>query len=181
MKIYFEKTNGNNLVIITDGETAKIFDAAPSGIYEGVDLCAEDAADRLRDKFQALEASGELNDFNDIYSPDEMPAEELAEELEMAELVYETQREEKMKVNFEQLKQLNYDDGKALLLSMGYVAGEVGTTESNVSEWAQDEYFRLYDDDGEEVDVVSWEIYGNGQDEEVEIVREGWSDSLRGC
>lgn len=89
-----------------------------------------------------------------------------------------------MKVNFEQLKQLNYDDGKALLLSMGYVAGEVGTTESNASEWAQDEYFRLYDDDGEEVDVVSWEIYGNGQDgedEEVEIVREGWSDSLRGC
>ena len=88
-----------------------------------------------------------------------------------------------MKVNFEQLKQLNYDDGKALLLSLGYVAGEVGTTESNVSEWAQDEYFRLYAEDGEEVDVISWETYGNGQDsedEEVEIVREGWSDSLRG-
>ena len=93
MKIYFKKTNGNNLVVITDGETAKVFDAAPSGIYEGVDLYAEDAADRLRDRFQALEASGELNDFNDIYSPDEMPVEELAEELEMAELVYETQRE----------------------------------------------------------------------------------------
>ena len=28
MKIYFEETNGNNLVIITDGKTAKIFDAA---------------------------------------------------------------------------------------------------------------------------------------------------------
>lgn len=48
MKIYFEKTNGNNLVIITDGETAKIFDVAPSGIYEGVDLYTEDAADQLR-------------------------------------------------------------------------------------------------------------------------------------
>lgn len=88
------------------------------------------------------------------------------------------------KVNFEKLKKLNYEAGKALLLSMGYVAGEVGITESNVSEWARDEYFRLYDDDGEEVDVVSWETYGNGQDGEdgaAEIVREGWSDSLRGC
>ena len=93
MKIYFEKTNGNNLVIITDGEMAKIFDAAPSGIYEGVDLYAEDAADRLRDRFQALEASGELNDFNDIYSPDEMPVEELEEELELAEMVYESKKE----------------------------------------------------------------------------------------
>lgn len=89
MKIYFERTNGNNLVIITDGETAKIFDAAPSGIYEGVDLCTEDAADQLRARFQGLEEAGELNDFNDIYSPDEMPVEELAEELEGAELVFE--------------------------------------------------------------------------------------------
>ena len=89
MKIYFEATNGNNLVIITDGETAKIFDAAPSGIYEGVDLYADDAADRLRARFQELEEAGELNDFNDMYSPDEMPMEDLAEELEGAELVFE--------------------------------------------------------------------------------------------
>ena len=97
MKIYFEKTNGNNLVIITDGEMAKIFDAAPSGIYDGVDLYAEDAADQLREKFRALEESGELNDFNDIYSPDEMPVEELAEELEGAELVFEKEWEKKVK------------------------------------------------------------------------------------
>lgn len=89
MKVYFERTEGNNLVIITDGENAKVFDAAPSGIYEGVDLYAEDAADQLREKFQALEESGELNGFNDIYSPDEMPLEDLAEELEGAELVFE--------------------------------------------------------------------------------------------
>ena len=97
MKIYFEKTNGNNLVIITDGETAKIFDAAPSGIYDGVDLYAEDAADQLREKFRALEESGELNGFNDIYSPDEMPLEDLAEELEGAELVFEKKEGKAMK------------------------------------------------------------------------------------
>ena len=89
MKVYFEETNGNNLVIITDGETAKIFDAAPSGIYEGVDLYAEDTADQLREKFRMLEQSGEINDFNDIYSPEEMPIRELTEELDNAELVFE--------------------------------------------------------------------------------------------
>ena len=92
MKIYFEKTNGNNLVIITDGETVKIFDAAPSGIYEGVDLYDQNAADQLRAKFRALEESGELNNFDDIYSPEEMPVENLAEELEAAELVFEKKR-----------------------------------------------------------------------------------------
>lgn len=89
MKIYFKKTNGNNLVIITDGEIAKIFDAAPSGIYEGVDLYEENAADRLREKFRMLEQSGDINDFNDIYSPEEMPACELTEELDDADLVFE--------------------------------------------------------------------------------------------
>ena len=95
MKIYFEKTNGNNLVIITDGETVKIFDAAPSGVYEGVDLYADDAADQLRARFRGLEESGELNEFDDIYSPEEMPVEELAEELEAAELVFEKKEEGK--------------------------------------------------------------------------------------
>ena len=66
MKIYFEKTNGNNFVIITDGEMAKIFDAAPSGIYEGVDLYAEDAADQLRARFQELDEADELSDFDDL-------------------------------------------------------------------------------------------------------------------
>ena len=91
MKVYFEKTNGNNLVIITDGETAKVFDAAPSSIYDGVDLYAEDAAEQLKKRFQELEEIGELNDFNDIYSSDEMPFDDIEKELEEleAELVFE--------------------------------------------------------------------------------------------
>lgn len=89
MKIYFEKTNGNNLVIITDGETAKVFDAAPSGIYEGIDLYADDAAELLKNHFQQLEKDDDLNDFDDIYSPDEIPVEDLQDELDAAELVFE--------------------------------------------------------------------------------------------
>lgn len=66
MKIYFEKTNGNNLVIAAEGRSAKIYDAAPSGIYAGVDLYAEDAADQLRKKFQELDEAGELNGFSEM-------------------------------------------------------------------------------------------------------------------
>lgn len=89
MKVYFEKTNGNNLVIITDGETAKVFDVAPAGIFEGVDLYTADAPEQLKERFEQLKQSGELNDYSDIYSPNEMNFDDLEEELENAELVFE--------------------------------------------------------------------------------------------
>lgn len=90
MKIYYLKTNGNNLVIATENGIAKIYDAAPSGIFEGVDLCAEDAADQLRDRFHALSESGDLNDFSDWCGGDEAEiGPELIKELEAADLVYE--------------------------------------------------------------------------------------------
>lgn len=92
MKIYFEKTGGSNMVIITDGETAKVFDAAPSGIYDGIDLYANNASELLKNYFQLLEKDGELNDFDDIYSPNEMPAEGLKEEIESyAVLIFDTE------------------------------------------------------------------------------------------
>lgn len=89
MKIYFEKANGNNNVIITDGETAKIFDAAPSGIYEGIDLYSKDAAEQLAEHFNGLEESGELNDYADMYSANEVDYEDIAEDLEDADLIFE--------------------------------------------------------------------------------------------
>lgn len=89
MKIYFEETNGNNLVIITDGKTAKIFDAAPSGIYGGVDLYSDDAAERLRETLKKWHEDGDMDDFDSIWGPDEVPLEDLAEELEEAVLVFD--------------------------------------------------------------------------------------------
>lgn len=89
MKIYFEETNGNNLVIITDGKTAKIFDAAPSGIYGGVDLYSDDAAERLRETLKKWNEDGDMDDFDSIWGPDEVPLEDLAEELEDAVLVFD--------------------------------------------------------------------------------------------
>lgn len=86
------------------------------------------------------------------------------------------------KVNFEKLKAMNYEEGKTLLESLGYILTESGETESNISEWARDDYFKLYDEEDEEIDCISYEMYGNGQDgedEEAEIVKEGWNDNLR--
>lgn len=86
------------------------------------------------------------------------------------------------KVNFEKLKAMNYEEGKTLLESLGYILTESGETESNISEWARDDYFKLYNEEDEEIDCISYEMYGNGQDgedEEAEIVKEGWNDSLR--
>ena len=66
MKVYFLETNGNNVVIIAEGCNAKIYDGAPSGIYAGVDLYAEDAAEQLRARFQELDEADELSDFDDL-------------------------------------------------------------------------------------------------------------------
>lgn len=62
MKIYYLQKN----VVAVQGRNAKIFDAAPSGIYAGVDLYADDAANQLRKKFQELDEADELSDFDDL-------------------------------------------------------------------------------------------------------------------
>ncbi|RZT00885.1 hypothetical protein [Cuneatibacter caecimuris] len=85
MKIYLEKTNGNNLVIITDGKTAKIFDGAPTGTFEGVDLYTENTVEELKKFF----AETELNEYNEIHCENEVNFEDIAEELETAEQVLE--------------------------------------------------------------------------------------------
>lgn len=84
MKIYFEKTNGNNKVIITNGKTAKIFDGAPSGIVDGVDLYDENAAEKLGKKYRES-----VFDFEDVADHNEVDFEEIEEELENAELICE--------------------------------------------------------------------------------------------
>ena len=88
MKVYFEKTNGNNLVIIAEGINAKIYDASPSGIYAGVDLYADDAAEQLRDKFAELDEAGELNSFDDMGGEEIEISHDLFEELMDAEMVF---------------------------------------------------------------------------------------------
>lgn len=82
MKIYFEKTNGNNKVIFTDGKTAKVFDGAPTGRVDGVDLYGENAAEELRKKYEPA-----AFDFEDVSDHNEVDFEEIEEELEESELI----------------------------------------------------------------------------------------------
>ena len=88
MKVYFERTNGNNLVIVAEGRNAKIYDGAPSGIYAGVDLYAEDAAEQLRARFQELDEADELSDFDDLGGEEIEIDNNLFNELTGAELVF---------------------------------------------------------------------------------------------
>ena len=88
MKVYFERTNGNNLVIVAEGRNAKIYDGAPSGIYAGVDLYVENAADQLRARFQALDEAGELNGFDEMCGEEVEIGNQLFEELTGADLVF---------------------------------------------------------------------------------------------
>lgn len=89
MRVFFEETNGNNLVIITDGVAAKIYDCAPTGIFEGIDLYAETTAEDLKKHFAKLAEAGELADFEDMHSDNEMSFGEIEEELEESELIFE--------------------------------------------------------------------------------------------
>lgn len=75
---------------MTDGETAKVFDAAPTCVFEGVDLYAPDAEEQLKKHFEEAENAGELNGYNEMYSENEINFEEaLADELEEAILIFE--------------------------------------------------------------------------------------------
>lgn len=65
MKIYLAKTNGNNFVVFTDGETGQVFDGAPAGMYYGIDLYAEDADMKLAQMFAD---DGVLTDYEEIHS-----------------------------------------------------------------------------------------------------------------
>ena len=91
MKVYFEKTDSDNNVIITNGGTAKVFNGAPDGTYEGVDLYADNAVELLSQRFKELDENGELQNFDNIYSSNEIPFEDIKEELEVyaAKLVFE--------------------------------------------------------------------------------------------
>ena len=88
MKAYFVKTNGNNLVVMAEGRNAKIYDGAPSGIYAGVDLYADDAAEQLRKKFAELDEDGELNGFQEMGGDEVEIGHDLFEELADAEMVF---------------------------------------------------------------------------------------------
>lgn len=88
MLVYFVKTDSYNNLVFTEGLEAIIRDCAPSGMFEGIDLYAEDAASRLKAHFEALNEAGELNDFSDIWGDREKINHDLYELLAGSEVIF---------------------------------------------------------------------------------------------
>lgn len=64
------------------------------------------------------------------------------------------------KVDIEELKALNYEQGAELLTAAGYVKGEESTADAaGLSDFVCNEYWRLYDNDGIAADTVRWAEY----------------------
>lgn len=90
MKIYLLRTNAYNAVVITDGKTAKIFDGATSGKFEGVDLYQPDSEVKLRERYESAVINGTIErDYRSIRADHEIPASKIADELSELHPVYE--------------------------------------------------------------------------------------------
>lgn len=86
-----------------------------------------------------------------------------------------------VKVDIEELKALNYEQGAELLTASGYVREEEATADAaGLADFVRDEYWRLYNEDGETADTVTWTEYFNilkhnpGDLDDEEIIRAGW-------
>ena len=87
MKIYYVKTDSYNEVVITDGETAKVYTCAPNGTFEGIDLYAENASFLLKAYFR--KEMDDLEVYENMWCENgEMAYRDVADLLEGADLVY---------------------------------------------------------------------------------------------
>lgn len=83
--------------------------------------------------------------------------------------------------NIDKLEKMSYEDGKAFLLSAGYVAqgSNESTCYSTEAEKIIDEHFYLFDEDDEQVDLINYTILCNlsgepNDEQEIEIIRAYW-------
>lgn len=84
-------------------------------------------------------------------------------------------------VDITELEGKTLEEGSKVLLGAGYIEDGNGTSESNISDFASDTYFTLFDDDDSEVDKISYSEYLNNMpgstpddEPEYEVVKSGW-------
>lgn len=76
-QVYFLKTSDYSEVVFTDGLKAKFYGSGNSGFFEGVDLCESGAVEKVKAVLENLQKSGELEEFDNMYSSDTQPAKNL--------------------------------------------------------------------------------------------------------
>ncbi|WP_368291317.1 hypothetical protein [Coprococcus sp. RTP21281st1_F1_RTP21281_210402] len=82
-------------------------------------------------------------------------------------------------INMNKLHNMTFEEGKIYLERNGYIQNDsANSTDTTISDRVEDIYFTLYDEDGQEVDVISYYMFynqiGNREDEDIEIISEDW-------
>lgn len=82
-------------------------------------------------------------------------------------------------IDMNKLHNMSYEEGKVYLERNGYIQSDsASSTDTTISDRVEDIYFTLYDEDNQEVDVISYCMFynevGNREDEDIEIISEGW-------
>lgn len=82
-------------------------------------------------------------------------------------------------INMNKLHNMTFEEGKIYLERNGYIQSDsASSTDTTISDRVEDIYFTLYDEDNQEVDVISYCMFynevGNREDEDIEIISEGW-------
>ena len=74
ISVYLLKTDAYNMVVITDGEIAKLYDCVPDGMFNGIDIYSPLALLQISCYFCHSEFNGELSgDISDYTGSDEIP------------------------------------------------------------------------------------------------------------
>ena len=79
-------------------------------------------------------------------------------------------------IDIKKLKIMNYEDGKTYLEQNGYVQNDSASSiDTTISDRVEDIYFTLYDENDQELDVISYCMFYNEVGvEDLEIVSQGW-------
>lgn len=88
MKVFLVKTDSYNDLVFAEGREAIIKGCEPSGMFEGIDLYAENAVSRLKAYFEALSETRELNDFSQMPGERQEIGHDLYEQLAGSEMIF---------------------------------------------------------------------------------------------
>lgn len=79
-------------------------------------------------------------------------------------------------INMNKLHNMTFEEGKIYLERKGYIQNDsANSTDTTISDRVEDIYFTLYDEDDQEVDVISYYMFYNEVGvEDLEIVSQGW-------
>lgn len=82
-------------------------------------------------------------------------------------------------IDMNKLCNMSFEEGKIYLKENGYVQNDSAISiDTTISDRVEDIYFTLYDENDQELDVISYCMFynqiGNREDGDIEIISEGW-------